>query len=232
MRQDLMLSFLVHFLIFVALTISAPFKPRIGINVDDIIKVRLTASVPASVLKPVEKMEPVAIPSPMSAEEEVAVVTQTKTIDKAKPVSKPKPKTKAEDKPYKPKSETGETDQAGLKDGQKDVSSSLTGSKLGTASVDNASFDYPYWFVQAFTTIERNWTNPVMAHQPLSCVIYFEVIGSGRIVKVEIEKSSGIPAFDRACERAVTLSNGRLNALPSEFTDEILGIHLEFPYIP
>ncbi len=105
------------------------------------------------------------------------------------------------------------------------------GSPFGGAAVDNASFKYPYWFVQAFSKIERNWSNPVYANQPLSCIIYFQVIRSGRIIKIEIEQSSGIDTFDRACEQAMKLSEP-LPPLPDDFTDEIIGIHLEFPYVP
>ena len=69
------------------------------------------------------------------------------------------------------------------------------------------------------------------ANQPLSCIIYFQVIRSGRIIKTEIEQSSGFDAYDRACERAVKMAEP-LPPLPKEFTDEIIGIHLEFPYSP
>ena len=232
MKQDLALSFLLHFAVILTLVILTPFKPQFKIDMGDVINVSLTA-LPAAQPQP-EVMEPVSIPTPVTADEPVAVVTETKSVTEAKPVEKPKPKPKEKkkDDSYKPKAETGKENKAGLENGQKDVSSNLgAGSKFGGAAIDNASFNYPYWFVQSFSKIERNWTNPVYASEPISCIIYFQVIRSGRIIKTEVEKSSGIDAFDSACERAVNLSQP-LPPLPNEFTDEIIGIHLEFPYSP
>jgi len=230
MKQDLVLSFLLHFLAILTLVVLTPFKPQIKVDMNDVINVRLAALPPAQPQQ--EVMEPVTIPQPVVADEAIAVVTETKSVTEAKPVeSKPKPKPK-EDDSYKPQAEKGTEDKAGLENGQKDVSDNLgSGSKFGGAAIDNASFDYPYWFVQAFGKIERNWTNPVYASKPISCIIYFQVIRSGRIIKTEVEQSSGIDAFDSACERAVKLSQP-LPPLPNDFTDEIIGIHLEFPYSP
>jgi len=226
MRQDLLLSFLLHFVIIIAMIVSAPFKPQVHTDLGDVIKVNLT-SLPASLASKAQK--PVAIPTPIVADEPVVPITEVASVTQAKPVPKPK---KKKDETYRPKPDTGEKERSGLENGQKDVSENLSsGSKFGGAAVDNVSFDYPYWFVQAFGKIERNWTNPVYANRPISCIIYFQVIRSGRIIKVEIEESSGVDAFDRACERAVTLSQP-LPPLPDDFADEIIGIHLTFPYSP
>jgi TonB family protein len=230
MRQDLLLSFLLHFVVIIAMVVSAPFKARVNTDLGDVIRVNLT-SLPAS-LKP-QAQEPVAVPTPIVADDPVVPITEVASVTQAKPLPKPKPKPEEKkDDTYRPKTETGDQDRSGIENGQKDVSENLSsGSKFGGAAVDNASFDYPYWFVQAFGKIERNWTNPVYANRPISCVIYFQVIRSGRIIKVEIEESSGVDAFDRACERAVNLSQP-LPPLPDDFADEIIGIHLTFPYSP
>jgi TonB family protein len=226
MRQDFALSFLLHFTVVIALVFSTPFRSRVSTDLGEVINVHL-ATMPA--FAEPKTMEPVAIPRAIEADEPLAVVPDMKTVKEAKTLKKEEKKPK--DKEYKPQSERGK-DQAGTESGKKDVSGSLgVGSKLGGAAVDNAAFDYSYWFVQSFTKIERNWSNPVFANRTLQCGIYFQVIRSGRIIKVEIEESSGIDAFDRACERAVKLSQP-LPPLPNEFTDEILGIHLEFPYAP
>lgn len=216
------------------MVIITPFKPRINTDLGEVINVRL-ASLPAPAPKeePV-KIEPLPIPQALVADNEIAFIPKAKSVTEAKPVNKPKPKPKpkTEDKPYNPDAARGTETKSGTAEGQKDVSQNLgPGSKFGSAAIDNSSFDYPYWFVQAFTKIERNWSNPVYANRPLSCIIYFQVIRSGKILRVEIEQSSGIDAFDRACERAVNLAQP-LPPLPNEFTDEIIGIHLEFPYSP
>jgi len=230
MRQDFLLSFLLHFVVVVAMIISAPFRPHVKTDFGDVIKVNLR-SIPPSAAKP--SSEKISIPAPQISDRPPVPVAEVAAKTKAKPINKPKPKPeKKKNDTYQPDAEKGKTDQTGLPDGQKDVSENLgTGSKFGGAAIDDASFDYPYWFVQAFDKIERNWSNPIYANQPLSCIIYFQVIRSGRIIKIEIEKSSGVDAFDRACERAMNLSQP-LPPLPDQFTEEIIGIHLEFPYAP
>jgi TonB family protein len=216
---------MIHLIVVLAMVVSVPFKPRVRTDLGDIIRVNL-ASLPQSML-----MKPAVLPQATVAAKQATPITTQKTADKAKPIEKTKPKKKAEKK-NKQGTEVAKEDKFGTADGQKDVSDNLgPGSIFGGASIDNANFNYPYWFVQAFNKIERNWRNPVYAQQPLSCIIYFQVIRSGRIMEVQIEKSSGIDTFDRACERAVKMSEP-LPQLPSEFVEEIIGIHLEFPYIP
>lgn len=232
MKTDFTFSFILHFVFVIVVFIMAPFQARIRTDLGDVIKVNL-AALPA--FQPeAAKPEPIVVPQAVVADDPIAAIPdKLATVTEAKKVDKPKPKPK-DDKPkdYKPDAKKGTETRAGAENGQKDVSGNLqAGSKLSGASIDNASFNYPYWFVQAFTKIERNWTNPVYANQPLYCTIYFQVISSGRIIKIEIEQSSGIDAFDRACERAVRLSQP-LPPLPDDFAEEILGIHLKFPYAP
>jgi TonB family protein len=228
MRQDLIFSFGLHIAIVAIMIISAPFKPRIKADYGDVIRVNL-AAFPTQVQKGANL--PAVLPQAKTAEPAPTPVVDSKTPSKAKAIDKPKPK-KKNDKQYKSPLDKGIEDKAGVAGGQKDVSENLgAGSLFGGAAIDNASFDYPYWFVQAFNKIERNWSNPVYANQALSCVIYFQVIRSGRIISIEIEQPSGIDTFDRACEQAVKLSEP-LPPLPDDFADEIIGIHLEFPYRP
>jgi len=230
MRLDFVLSFALHFVIIMAMVISAPFKPKIKTDLSDVINVRL-ASLPVPAVA--ELLEPIVIPRAIEASEELAFIPDMKTIDKAKVIKKTEKKPK-DKKPYKPDVDKGPEAQAGIdsEKNQKDVSENLeAGSTLGGAAIDNVSFDYPYWFVQTFPKIERNWRNPVFANRPLKCIVYFQVIRSGRVIKIEIEESSGIDAYDRACMQAVKRCQN-LPPLPKEFADEILGIHLEFPYSP
>ena len=63
------------------------------------------------------------------------------------------------------------------------------------------------------------------------CVIYFQVIKSGRVIEKRVEETSGIPAFDQACLQAVERSTP-FPPLPRDFTDEIIGITLPFQYKP
>lgn len=149
--------------------------------------------------------------------------TKTKKADsKKKETAKP-----ARDTKYK-----GDAVKGNGSEGGKDVTGQLgPGSKFGTVSVDNAGFDYPYYFIQTFGKIQQNWANPVAANQPLACIIYFQILRTGTVLAPAIEKSSGIEAYDRACLRAVQASSP-LPPLPSDFREDIIGIHLEFPYQP
>jgi TonB family protein len=97
--------------------------------------------------------------------------------------------------------------------------------------VDNASFDYPYWFTQAFYKIQSNWRNPVSADYSIVCAIYFQVLKSGRVIELRVEESSGVRAYDEACLRAVERSTP-FPPLPRAFPDEIIGITLPFKYEP
>ncbi len=230
MRFDFILSLVLHVIFIIAMVISAPFKPRVKTDLGEVISVHL-ASLPAP--KEIKPMEPVVIPQAIAMEEDFAVVPSPKTIDKPKKIEEKKKEPIKKDDTYIPKTQEGDKEQAGVtKEGQKDVTQNLgVGSAFSGAAVDNASFDYPYWFVQAFSKIEQNWRNPVFANRPLKCVVYFQVIRSGRILKIEVEQSSGIDAFDRACVQAIEKC-GKLPPLPDKFVEEILGIHLEFPYSP
>jgi TonB family protein len=178
-------------------------------------------------------MPEIAVPQATIEEEAVFPIskpeakTEMKPVEKKEDTPKPKPKPR-KDEGYKGNAQEAETSQTG----GTDVSDQLgAGTKFGSAAVDNANFQYPYYFVQAFGKIQRNWSNPVAANQPLSCVIYFKVLRSGSIMDPGLEKSSGVDAYDRACMRALQASSP-LPPLPSDFRDDIIGIHLEFPYEP
>lgn len=105
------------------------------------------------------------------------------------------------------------------------------GSPFQGATIDNARFNYPYWFTQAFNKIRSNWRNPVSADAPIVCLVYFQVIKSGRVIETRIEESSGIPAFDKACLTAIERS-APFPPLPRDFADEIIGMTLPFQYKP
>ncbi len=230
---DLIVSIILHLAVILAFVISSPFKPKVNTDLGDVVRVRLTGMPAPQQEAPPKEIKPVELPSPIDAEEPVVPVMEMASVNKAAVIEKPKPKPKPKKKEeYHSQAEKGKEERAGKEGGTKDVSKDLgAGSKFGGATIDNASFTYPYWFDQAFSKIERNWTNPVYANTKLQCTIYFQVIRSGRIIKIEVKESSGIPAYDQACERAVELSQP-LPPLPDSFTEEIIGISLVFPYEP
>jgi protein TonB len=148
------------------------------------------------------------------------------SVDRPKEVEKPKPKPKQETPPTRPSDKPQSGGGAGDKK-EIDVSGSGAGSPFATATIDNASFDYPYWFTQAFNKIAGNFRNTVVIDGSVVCIVYFQVIRSGRLVEVKVEQSSGVPAFDKVCVSAVERS-APFPPLPREFLDEIIGISVPF----
>jgi TonB family protein len=137
-----------------------------------------------------------------------------------------KPTKKPKDRPYQPL----ESRREGELEGAAEVETG-GGTPFAGAIIDNATFDYPYWFTQAFYKIQSNWRNPVAADYSIVCVVYFQVIKSGRVIELRIEEPSGIRTYDEACLRSVEHS-APFPPLPSGFRDEIIGITLPFKYEP
>jgi colicin import membrane protein len=51
--------------------------------------------------------------------------------------------------------------------------------------------------------IERNWSRPPSARNDMKCELSIQLVPTGRVVSVNILKSSGNSAFDRSAEQAV-----------------------------
>jgi TonB family protein len=229
--RDLVYSILLHAGLLIMITMLNPFSMNLSRDFD-------------SVAVNIISMPPLGDPELIKGSAPEISIPQA-TLDEPADIPISKPESKTEKKPVekkeetpkpKPKKDTGYKGQAAKADetqaGGTDISDQLgAGTAFGSAAVDNANFQYPYYFVQAFGKIQRNWSNPVAANQPLSCIIYFKVIRFGTILDPEVEKSSGVEAYDRACLRAVQASSP-LPQLPTDFRDDIIGIYLEFPYKP
>jgi len=216
MTRDVLFSLMLHITIIIATLVSAPFEISKKNNYDEIIRVSLK-SLPAPVTAPA--LEPVAIPQGLSEEFSEIPIDAPTTAKKA--VIEQKPVKKKEIEKPKPKTNNRVSSEAG----DKEIESSATGngSPFQGATIDNASFNYPYWFNQAFNRISGNLRNPVAYEGTLVCVVYFQVIRSGKVVELRLDKSSGVPAFDKACLSAIERSDP-FPDLPPDFRDEIIGI--------
>ena len=230
--RDLFYSAILHVGLILLLTLLNPFMVVMRPDFEAV-SVNIIELPPLGMEELIKgEMPEVSIPQALYEEEIATPIATPESREEPYEIEKkaeeqPKPKPK-KDTSYKGLVQKGDKDQKG----GTDVSDQLgPGTKFGSVAVDNASFNYPYYFVQAFGKIQRNWSNPVAANQPLSCVIYFQIIRSGTTLSHEIEKSSGVPAYDRACLRAVQAASP-LPPLPTDFRDDIIGIHLEFPYEP
>ncbi len=229
--RDFIYSLVLHVGLLLTITMLNPFA--IGLRPDmESVAVNIISMPPLGDPELIKGSMP-DIVIPQATIEDIAEIpiskpeskTELKPVEKKEETPKPKPK---KDTGYKGQADKAEDSQAGGTDVTDQIGA---GTQFGSVAVDNASFQYPYYFIQAFGKIQRNWSNPVAANQPLSCIIYFKVIRSGSVLDPDIEKSSGVTAYDRACLRAVQASSP-LPQLPTDFRDDIIGIHLEFPYQP
>jgi TonB family protein len=108
----------------------------------------------------------------------------------------------------------------------------VIGEGVGFAQVEGAGFGSNYYVDVMRAKIAEYWRNPVRgATSVIRATIYFKIKENGGITDAVIEKTSGLELFDQAALRSV-LSSDPLPPLPSEYTGEQLGVHLEFEYIP
>jgi TonB family protein len=229
MRRDLIFSVIFHVFVVGALYASGEIIPGHKIDLGEVVRVSLVSlpDMPPSMQPPTD---PLSVPKAVKTETPPEPVPDAgaKAINAA-PKKKEPPKAKVK-KPYQSKATSGDQDQAGSENGNTDIAQG-SGSPFAGATVDNASFNYPYWFNQVFYKINTNWRNPIDADGAIVCVVYFQVLKSGRVIETKVQKSSGIPAFDQACANAVELSSP-FPPFPKEFSDEILGITIPFKYQP
>jgi TonB family protein len=227
MKLEILLSLALHAVLIFFTIVTSPFDIKRTQQYDDVIRVSLTA------LPEFAAEEPVAVPTPVIPQPAVEKMPEIPIEDPAtlpETVVPEKPKPKPKDKP-KTKPRTAGNGEKTMDQSQIETPATGTGSPFSGATIDNASFNYPYWFTQTFHKIQSNWRNPVAADGTIVCVIYFQVIKSGRVIEKRVEESSGIPAFDQACLQAVERSTP-FPPLPRDFNDEIIGITLPFQYKP
>lgn len=227
MKFEIILSLALHLGIVAVSTFGANWYTRKTPDLGEVIRVSLSA------LPPQITAEPEVVPVPDVPD---AVTEQLPDIPVSDPAVMPKakvpdkPKAKPKKKPVKNKSQTAASTES-QSTTEVDAPGAGEGSPFSGMTIDNSSFDYPYWFTQALYKIRSNWRNTVSADGPIVCTIYFQVIKSGRVIEARIKEPSGIAAFDRACLTAVQRS-APFPPLPREFVDEIIGITLPFQYRP
>lgn len=227
MSRDLIISVLLHVFVVGALYASGQILPSHKFDPGDVIKVSLVSlpDMPPSMVPPTD---PLSIPKAVKAEEAPLPVSDptSKPIASIQKKKEPPKQKKTQKKPYQSGAEKGEQDQTGSENGNTDVGQAA-GSPFAGATVDNASFNYPYWFTQAFYKLRSNFVIPIDADGKIVCEVYFQVLKSGRVVETKVIKSSGIQVFDQACIAAIEKSSP-FPPFPREFSDEILGITVPF----
>ncbi len=236
MKQGIIISAVLHILIISAVLFSAPFSIKKKPFDYEVIKIN-AVSAPQSFAETLSPIEDIIIPEAFPDEESFDIpIDDPTSVDKPVVIDKPKPK-----KPKKPKEKKKQTRKPKGKTKTKpteskaesgkeiDTKTTDAGSPFAGATVDNESFDYPYWFTQAFNKISRNFRRTISLDGNVICVVSFEVIRSGRVLEVKIDQSSGIPGVDRDCLAAIERSKP-FPPLPDEFRDEIIRITIPIKY--
>ena len=243
-NRDIIFSVILHVAIIVATIISVPIvDQKRPMAFDEVIRVQLAApqATPAITPKPVAVPEPeleeepdVPVTPPEVKEEEAVIDPEPEPEEKEpdpQPEEKPEPQQQTTQQPAESQRPAeGESEGGGVTEGDVDAPVG-EGSPFAGATIDNASFDYPYWFTQTFNKISANWRNRVQYSRPLVCVVYFQVIKSGRVIDLRVEESSGVQEFDDGCLQAIGRA-APFPPLPRSFVDEIIGITLPFKYDP
>lgn len=158
-----------------------------------------------------------------------ATVTEVKTLKAKekgvafKPVKKPSKKEISPDKQVledlkKEEAEKSTSDE------------SKPGEGIGSAVLEGKGLENSYYVDLMLQKIKESWRNPVKGGL-LKATVYFKILRNGEIINAEIEVTSGVSIFDQSAIRAV-ISASPLPPLPSQFTSEYLGVHLEFEYTP
>ena len=230
MKRSLILSSILHIAVIVGLLASSPVSRKLE-GYPTIYRVGLV-SLPSGGKagsrggKTSEATQAkVTMSSAPKAEKEgvsVKEVQKTKSRKKKTKTTPQKSATKAAKDTKKPESKITQGDELGQQYG--------LGDGISAATVDGAGFGSSYYLALVFGRIRDLWDNPVEASATLRVTIYFRILRDGQIIDAEVEKTSGIELFDQAAMRSI-LTGAPFPPLPTEYTGEYLGIHLEFEYI-
>jgi len=198
--------------------------------------VRRAPAAEAPAEKKVEAVRPE--PRPAKRDEKAVKPPPREQPEKTEP-KKPEPK-EAEPEPERPapqeepsgSAQASGADSAGT-GGSPVAVSSLGGTETrGTVSLDAANFGFSYYLVGLQAKVASNWFPPGSVGAPgevLRATIHFRVMSDGSIEDSVVERSSGVPYFDRCALRAILLSSP-LAPLPSEYDEDELGVHFEFSH--
>lgn len=110
-------------------------------------------------------------------------------------------------------------------------SGSGRGLSLGDAGGSQApgipsDFQFTYYIERMLALIEARWYKPA-APPETRALVRFRILKDGRLENIELERSSGLPSFDRAALRALYAANP-LPPLPPAYGKQSLTVHLSF----
>jgi len=227
MSKDLVFSIALHLSIVGLTFLTAPFAIENPPDFGEVIRVTAVSMSDITPAQP-EVIAPPEIPQALEVmPEEIPIddPTTKPAVEIEEPVVEPDPTPEPEVKPPV-QAQPAEHNQTGTADGQTEVQAPA-GTSISGVSVDNASFNYPYWFTLTWNQLNQNFRIPIQIDGKVYCDIYFQVIKSGRMIEVKVANSSGIPQFDEACVAAVERT-APFAPLPRQFLEEIIGITITF----
>ena len=175
---------------------------------------------------PVEPTRPRAETPPAPKAPEMALPTKdARTRPQARPTQAPRestgrtPSTGPEPREGSARAETGARGQGfGLTTG---------GGGGAGAYLDVGNFCCPEWLEIVVQRIQQNWDpNQNVTGQ---VTVKFTVQRDGTLTDVQVERPSGFVALDMAAHRAVLVTS-RVPALPAQFSNPSLTVHLRFDY--
>ncbi len=97
----------------------------------------------------------------------------------------------------------------------------------GGVRLDAPDFAFPHYLTLLQFRIESQWRAPYAGQGEYLATVHFVINKNGKVLSTELEKSSGVFAFDQAALRAVQGANP-LPALPEGSNLETLGVHFDF----
>jgi TonB family protein len=104
----------------------------------------------------------------------------------------------------------------------------LTSGGGGTGGyLDVADFCCPEYLATMLELIQRNWSSKQGAEG--TSLMKFAIERDGRLVDIQVERSSGNTALDFFSQRSLMLTR-QLPPLPAAYSQERLTVHLFFPY--
>jgi TonB family protein len=94
-------------------------------------------------------------------------------------------------------------------------------------SLDVANFCCPDYLTDMMERIRQNWNS--QSEVTALAVVKFSIERNGSIRDVALERSSGYAVLDLNAQRAVVVTR-QLAALPADYTNPTLTMHLHFDY--
>jgi TonB family protein len=183
--------------------------------------------------RPVQEVRPVeATPQREAVRPPAAVTPEMVEPRQAPPKKTPPPVKKAPTQARGTTPTRGEEVQAGsaiAETGGRGQGFGLTSGGGGTgAQLDVGNFCCPEYLATMQQMIQRNWS----AKQQVAgtTVMTFVIQRDGTLTGITLRQSSGFAALDLTAQRALVLTR-QLPALPAEFPEPTLTVHLSFNYV-